>query len=78
MKKWRVRHKERMTIIFTLLVGQSRRSALKSWAAQQRRPVEDVEFLVLHPDTIHGQFMNAPAHCGLFWIAKYEYPTEVV
>jgi hypothetical protein len=27
-----------MTKIFTFLVGQSCRSALNSWAAQQRRP----------------------------------------
>jgi hypothetical protein len=30
-----------MTNIFTFLVGQSCRSALNSWAAQQRRPTED-------------------------------------
>ena len=38
-----------MTEIFTFLVGQSCRSALNSWAAQQRRPTEDVKIFVLHP-----------------------------
>ena len=38
-----------MTKIFTFLVGQSCRSALNSWAAQQRRPTEDVKIFVLHP-----------------------------
>jgi len=31
-----------MTKIPTLLVGQSCRSALNAWAAQQRRPTEDM------------------------------------
>ena len=38
-----------MTKIFTFLAGQSCRSALNSWAAQQRRPAEDVEIFVLRP-----------------------------
>jgi hypothetical protein len=38
-----------MTKIFIFLVGQSCRSALNSWAAQQRRITEDMENLVLHP-----------------------------
>jgi len=38
-----------MTKIFTFLVGQSCCSALKSWAAQQRRPTDDVKIFVLHP-----------------------------
>ena len=38
-----------MTKIFTFLVGQSCRSALNSWAAQQRRPAEDTKLLVLRP-----------------------------
>jgi hypothetical protein len=38
-----------MTRIFTFLVGQSCRSALNSWAAQQRRPTKDVKIFVLHP-----------------------------
>ena len=38
-----------MTKIFAFLVGQSCRSALISWAAQRRRPTEDVKFFVLHP-----------------------------
>jgi hypothetical protein len=38
-----------MTGIFTFLVGQSCRSALNSWAAQQRRPTENVRILVLRP-----------------------------
>jgi hypothetical protein len=37
-----------MTQIFTLLVGQSCRSALNSLAAQQRRPTDNVKILVLH------------------------------
>ena len=36
-----------MTKISTFLVGQSCRSALNSWAAQQRRPTEDVKIFVL-------------------------------
>jgi hypothetical protein len=39
----------RMTKIFTFVAGQSCRSALNSWAAQQRRPTEDVKVFVLHP-----------------------------
>ena len=39
----------RMTRIFPIVVGQSCRSALNSWAAQQRRPTEDVKIFVLHP-----------------------------
>ena len=38
-----------MTKFFAFLVGQSCRSALNSWAAQQRRPTEDVKNSVLHP-----------------------------
>jgi hypothetical protein len=38
-----------MTKIFTFLVGQSCGSSLYSWAAQQRRPAEDVEILVMRP-----------------------------
>ena len=34
-----------MTKIFTLLAGQSCRAALNFWAAQQRRPAEDVKVL---------------------------------
>ena len=34
---------------FTFLVGQGSRSALKSWAAQQRRPAAEVKILVKHP-----------------------------
>ena len=26
------------------------------------------------PVSEHGQFMKAPAKCGLFWIAKCDYP----
>jgi len=37
-----------MTKIFIFLVGQSCRSALNSWAAQQRRPTEDMKISVLH------------------------------
>jgi len=37
-----------MTKIFAFLVGQSCHSALKSWAAQQRRPTKDVKIFVLH------------------------------
>ena len=36
-----------MTRIITFLVGQSCRSALNSWAAQQRRPTEDKKIFVL-------------------------------
>jgi len=39
-----------MTKIFTFMVGQSCRSALNSWAAQQRRPTDDVKILVMRPD----------------------------
>ena len=38
-----------MTKIFTFLVGQSCRSALNSWAAQQRRPTDGVKIFVLYP-----------------------------
>jgi len=38
-----------MKKIITFLVGQSCRSALNFWAAQQRRPTEDVKIFVLHP-----------------------------
>jgi hypothetical protein len=38
-----------MTKIFAFLVGQSCRSALNSWAAQQRRPAENMEIFVLRP-----------------------------
>jgi hypothetical protein len=40
-----------MTKIFIFLVGQSCRSALNTWAAQQRRPTDDVKIfdLSLHP-----------------------------
>jgi hypothetical protein len=41
----------RRTKIFTFQVGQSCRSALNSWAAQQRRPTGDMKILVLHPPT---------------------------
>jgi hypothetical protein len=37
-----------MTRIFTFVVGQSCRSAMNSWAAQQRRPTADVKISVLH------------------------------
>jgi hypothetical protein len=33
--------------IFACLVGQSCRSALNSWAAQQRRPTEDVKIFLM-------------------------------
>jgi hypothetical protein len=39
----------RVSRTFTLLVGQSCRSALNSWAAQQRRPAEEATILVPHP-----------------------------
>jgi hypothetical protein len=39
----------RGTKIFAIVVGQSCRSALNSWAAQQRRPTKDVKILVLRP-----------------------------
>jgi len=35
--------------IFTCLAGQSCRAALDSWAAQQRRPAEDLKILVPRP-----------------------------
>jgi len=38
-----------MTKTFIFVVGQSCRSALNSWAAQQRRPTEDVKIFVLRP-----------------------------
>ena len=38
-----------MTKIFTFLAGQSCRSALNSWAAQQRRPTEDMKVFVMRP-----------------------------
>jgi hypothetical protein len=38
-----------MTRILIFLAGQSCRSSLNSSAAQQRRPTEDMEILVLHP-----------------------------
>jgi hypothetical protein len=37
------------TKTFTFLVGQSCRSALNSWAAQQCRPTDDVKVFVLRP-----------------------------
>jgi hypothetical protein len=39
----------RMTKISTFMVGQSCRSALNFWAAQQHRPTEDMKIFVLHP-----------------------------
>jgi hypothetical protein len=39
-----------MTKIFTFLVGQSCCSALKSWAARQRRPTKDMKIFVMRPD----------------------------
>jgi hypothetical protein len=38
-----------MTKFFTFLVGQSCCSALKSWAARQRRPTKDAKIFVMHP-----------------------------
>ena len=38
-----------MTKIFAFLVGQSCCSALKSWAARQRRPTKDVKIFVMRP-----------------------------
>jgi hypothetical protein len=39
----------RRTRIFTFLVGQSCRSALNSWAAQQRRPTDNLEIFEVRP-----------------------------
>jgi hypothetical protein len=40
-----------MTKFFTFLVGQSCCSALKSWAARQRRPTKDAKIFVMHPQS---------------------------
>jgi hypothetical protein len=45
-----------MTKIFTFLVGQSCRSALNSWAAQQHRPTDGVKILVMHRGVISKYF----------------------
>jgi hypothetical protein len=44
-----------MTKIFPFLVGQSCRSALKSWAARQRRPTDDVKVFVLRPRRVRAR-----------------------
>jgi hypothetical protein len=46
------------TEFFAFLVGQSCRSALKSWAAQQRRPTKDVKNFVLRPLLSSSLFLN--------------------
>ena len=38
-----------MTRIFNFLAGQRGRSALNSWAAQERRPTEGMKIFVLRP-----------------------------
>jgi hypothetical protein len=50
-----------MTKIHTFLVGQSCRSALNYWAAQQRRPTDDVKIFVLH----------LPAHFPLNYVSVH-------
>jgi len=50
-----------MTKIFIFLVGQSCRSALNSWAAQQRRPTEDMKIFVLHPFMISAPVAKSAA-----------------
>jgi hypothetical protein len=45
--------------IFTLPAGQSCRSALNSWAAQQRHPTQEVEVLVLQPGAAATQLSLA-------------------
>jgi hypothetical protein len=40
----------RKTVFFALPVGQSCRSALNFWAAQQRRPTDGAKDFVLRPD----------------------------
>jgi len=44
------------TKFFAFPVGQSCRSALNSWAAQQRRPTEDTKNFVLRPWLSPGAF----------------------
>jgi hypothetical protein len=57
-----------MTKIFTFLAGQSCCSALNSWAAQQRRPTEDVEIFVPHPYAADdGELNSCPAPRTVFF-----------
>jgi hypothetical protein len=56
------------TKFFTCLVGQSCRSALNSWAAQQRRPTEDVEIFVPHPYAADDGELNS---CLAPWTAFF-------
>ena len=43
-----------MKKVFTFLVGQSCCSALKSWAARQRRPTKDVKIIVMRTHRRHA------------------------
>ena len=54
-KMWRQKTFGCRTRIFSFPVGQSCRSALNSWAAQQRRPTDDVKIFVMRPGTSKGK-----------------------
>jgi hypothetical protein len=64
-----------MTKIFTLLAGQSCRSALNSWAAQ-RRPADDVKIFDLRPFlTLFEYFLdNWPFLAMKLWALRLSMP----
>jgi hypothetical protein len=62
--------RKRMTKYFTFLVGQSCRSALNSWAAEQRRPTDEVKIFVLHPPPARLRALGAPARVASFRLRR--------